>query len=70
MVALESRIRCLFALIVSGSEEDRRFFAEAMQNQTVDVVKRMKEISMLMNIPTEVLEEQNITVEDIQGIVT
>lgn len=50
------------------SEEDRRFFAEAMQDQTVDIVKRMKEISMLMSLPTEVLEAQNITVEELEGM--
>jgi hsp70-interacting protein len=50
------------------SEEDKRFFAEAMQDQTVDVVKRMKEISMVMNLPPEVLEAQDITVEEIEGM--
>ncbi|KAG0616390.1 hypothetical protein M758_5G111200 [Ceratodon purpureus] len=50
------------------SEEDKRFFAEAMQEQTVDIVKRMKEISMVMNLPSEVLEAQDITPEEIEGM--
>ncbi|KAG0602939.1 hypothetical protein M758_10G053400 [Ceratodon purpureus] len=50
------------------SEEDRRFFAEAMQAQTLDVVKRMKEISTVMQLPGEVIEAQGITPEEIEGM--
>uniref|UniRef100_A0A0C9S4L9 TSA: Wollemia nobilis Ref_Wollemi_Transcript_24998_1838 transcribed RNA sequence n=1 Tax=Wollemia nobilis TaxID=56998 RepID=A0A0C9S4L9_9CONI len=50
------------------SEEDRRWFMEAMQAQTVDVVKRMKEITTIMQTPQEVLEAQGVTVEDLEGI--
>lgn len=55
-------------LIIYYSEENKRFFAEAMQEQTVDVVKRMKEISMVMNLPSEVIEAQDITPDDIEGV--
>lgn len=54
-------------LFVCYSEEDRRFFAEAMQSQTVDVIKRMREISAVMNLPGEVLEAQGITAEELEG---
>lgn len=54
-------------LTICDSEEDKRFFDEAMQAQTVDVVKRMKEISMVMNLPSEVLEAQDITPEELEG---
>lgn len=50
------------------SEEDKRFFAEAMQEQTVDIIKRMKEITMVMNLPNEILEAQDITPEEIEGM--
>eukprot|EP01018_Ginkgo_biloba_P032477 Gb_06438 [translate_table: standard] len=50
------------------SEEDRKWFMEAMQAQTVDVVKRMKEITTIMQMPQEVLEAQGVTVEDLEGI--
>lgn len=49
------------------SEEDRRFFAEAMRDHTVDVIKRMKEISAVMNLPAEVVESQGITPEELEG---
>lgn len=52
----------------SGSEEDRRWFMEAMQAQTVDVVKRMKEITLVMQTPQQELEEQGVTPTDIEGI--
>ena len=38
-----------------------------MQAQTVDVIKRMKEITTVMNLPGEVLEAQGITDEEIEG---
>lgn len=41
---------------------------EAMQSQTVDVVKRMKEITLVMRTPEQVLEEQGVTAADIEGI--
>lgn len=50
------------------SEEDRKWFMEAMQSQTVDVVKRMKEITQVMQTPEQVLEEQGVTPEDIEDI--
>lgn len=50
------------------SEEDRKFFMEAMQSQTVDVVRRMKEITLVMQTPEQVLEAQGVTPEDIEDM--
>ncbi|KAG7027343.1 fes1 [Cucurbita argyrosperma subsp. argyrosperma] len=50
------------------SEEDRRWFMEAMQAQSVDVVKRMKEITQVMQTPEEVLEAQGVNPEDIEDM--
>ncbi|OIW18900.1 hypothetical protein TanjilG_25343 [Lupinus angustifolius] len=50
------------------SEEDRRWFMEAMQAQTIDVVKRMKEISLVMQTPEQDLEAQGVTPEDIEDM--
>ncbi|KAK6120343.1 hypothetical protein DH2020_046034 [Rehmannia glutinosa] len=50
------------------SEEDRRWFMEAMQAQTVDVIKRMKEITLVMNTPEQVLESQGVTPQDIEDM--
>ncbi|KAL0375233.1 UNVERIFIED_CONTAM: hypothetical protein Sradi_3439000 [Sesamum radiatum] len=50
------------------SEEDRRWFMEAMQAQTVDVIKRMKEITLVMQTPEHVLESQGITPQDIEDL--
>lgn len=40
---------------------------EAMQAQSVDVVKRMKEITLVMQTPEQVLEAQGVTSADIEG---
>ncbi|KAH9322375.1 hypothetical protein KI387_017014 [Taxus chinensis] len=50
------------------SEEDRWWFMEAMQAQTVYVVKRMKEITIIMQMPREILEEQGVTIADLEGV--
>ncbi|CAN0906822.1 Hsp70 nucleotide exchange factor FES1 [Linum grandiflorum] len=50
------------------SEEDKKWFMEAMQAQTVDVVKRMKEITLVMQTPEDVLESQGVTPADIEGM--
>ncbi|KAI3954664.1 hypothetical protein MKW98_019795 [Papaver atlanticum] len=50
------------------SEEDKRWFMEAMQAQTVDVVKRMKEITLVMKTPENVLEEQGVTSAEIEDL--
>lgn len=50
------------------SEEDRKWFMEAMQAQTIDVVKRMKEITLVMKTPDSVLEEQGVTATDIEDM--
>ncbi|CAL5420156.1 unnamed protein product [Camellia sinensis] len=50
------------------SEEDRRWFTEAMQAQTVDVTKRMKDITLVMQTPKQVLEAQGVTAVDIEDL--
>ncbi|VVA96976.1 unnamed protein product [Arabis nemorensis] len=50
------------------SEEDRKWFMEAMQSQTLDVVKRMKEITLVMQTPEQVLVEHGVTPEDIEDV--
>ena len=51
-----------------GSEEERRWLAEAVErHMMVDVVSRMREIALLMSAPHAVLEAQGITHDDIEG---
>ncbi|XWS43741.1 hypothetical protein CRYUN_Cryun16bG0129800 [Craigia yunnanensis] len=50
------------------SEEDRRWFMEAMQSQSVDVIKRMKEITLVMQTPEQVLEAQGVSASDIEDM--
>uniref|UniRef100_F6HL85 TOG domain-containing protein n=1 Tax=Vitis vinifera TaxID=29760 RepID=F6HL85_VITVI len=50
------------------SEEERKWFMEAMQTQSVDVVKRMKEITLVMQTPEQVLEAQGVTSADIEDM--
>ncbi|XP_065853323.1 uncharacterized protein [Euphorbia lathyris] len=50
------------------SEEDRKWFMEAMQSQSVDVIKRMKEISLVMQAPESVLESQGVTPADLEDM--
>lgn len=40
---------------------------EAMQAQAVDVIKRMKEIALVMKTPEHVLEAQGVTTADLEG---
>lgn len=55
-------------MIVFFSEEDRKWFMEAMQAQSVDVIKRMKEITLVMQTPQQVLEAQGVTSADIEDM--
>ncbi|MQM15805.1 hypothetical protein Taro_048753 [Colocasia esculenta] len=49
------------------SEEDRKWFMEAMQAQTVDVMKRMKEITLVMQTPEDVLQAHGVNMlEELQ----
>lgn len=50
------------------SEEDRKWFMEAMQAQSVDVVKRMKEITLVMQTPEQVLEAHGVSPGDIEDM--
>jgi hypothetical protein len=43
---------------------------EAMQAQSVDVIKRMKEITLVMQTPEQVLEAQGVSAGDIEGSFT
>jgi hsp70-interacting protein len=52
---------------VGNSDEERRWFNEAMQSQFLDVIKRMKEIALVMSMPVPVLEAQGVTVEELEG---
>ncbi|GJV13499.1 HSP70 nucleotide exchange factor FES1-like protein [Tanacetum coccineum] len=49
-------------------QEDLKWFMEAMQAQTIDVVKRMKEITLVMQTPDNVLEEQGVSASDLEGM--
>lgn len=49
------------------SEEDRKWFEEAASN-SVDVVKRMKEIAVVMGLPQAQLMAQGVTLEDLEGL--
>lgn len=40
---------------------------EAMQSRTLDVVKRMKEITLVLQTPEQVLVEHGVTPDDIEG---
>jgi len=56
-----------YEIVWLDSEEDRKWFAEAMQSQTVDVVKRLKEITQVLQTPQQVLEAHEVTPQDIEG---
>lgn len=42
-------------------------FMEAMQAQSVHTIKRMKEMTLVMQTPKQVLEAQGITPADLEG---
>ncbi|KAL0918066.1 hypothetical protein M5K25_010054 [Dendrobium thyrsiflorum] len=50
------------------SDEERRWFMEAMTANSVDVIKRMKEITEVMKTPQDVLEAHGVTSADIEGM--
>uniref|UniRef100_A0A1J3GTV8 Hsp70 nucleotide exchange factor fes1 n=1 Tax=Noccaea caerulescens TaxID=107243 RepID=A0A1J3GTV8_NOCCA len=50
------------------SEEDRKWFMEAMQGQTIDSITRMKQISQIMKMPEHGLEAQGVTSDDLEGM--
>ncbi|CAA2964305.1 Hypothetical predicted protein [Olea europaea subsp. europaea] len=50
------------------SEQNRKWFMDAMQYEIVDVVKRMKEVIMVMQTPEQVLESQGVTLQDIEDM--
>ncbi|KAJ3682711.1 hypothetical protein LUZ60_012938 [Juncus effusus] len=50
------------------SEEERQWFVEAMEARTVDMIKRMKEISMVMSTPLHVLESQGVSSSDLEDM--
>ncbi|KAK1632916.1 hypothetical protein QYE76_007231 [Lolium multiflorum] len=50
------------------SDEDRKWFMEAMQVNTIDVVGRMKEIAQVMKTPDDVLQSHGVTTENIEDM--
>jgi hsp70-interacting protein len=56
-----------FTIMYILSEDDRKWFMEAMQAQSVDVIKLMKQIALVMQTPEQVLEAQGVTSADIEG---
>ncbi|KAF7825645.1 hsp70 nucleotide exchange factor fes1-like [Senna tora] len=50
------------------SEDDKRWLKEALQAQSFDVIKRMKEITLVMKIPEKDLESQGITPDNIEDL--
>nr|DAD28250.1 TPA_asm: hypothetical protein HUJ06_029718 [Nelumbo nucifera] len=58
----------LFIYFLFVSEEDRKWFMEAMQSQTIDIIKRMKEITLVMQIPEQVLESEGVAAVDIEDM--
>ncbi|CAI5470386.1 unnamed protein product [Closterium sp. Yama58-4] len=50
------------------TEEERQWFNQAMQAAVVDIVQRMKEISMVMAVTEEGLLSQGVTVEEMAGM--
>ncbi|GMH23069.1 hypothetical protein Nepgr_024912 [Nepenthes gracilis] len=50
------------------SEEERRWFMEAMEAHYVDILKRMKEITLVLKTPERVLEAQGVTLADIEDL--
>lgn len=41
---------------------------EAMQANSIDVIKRMREITLVMQTPVHVLESQGVTPGDVEGV--
>ncbi|CAI5511251.1 unnamed protein product, partial [Closterium sp. Naga37s-1] len=50
------------------TDEERQWFNQAMQAAVVDIVQRMKEISMVMAVTEEGLLAQGVTVEEMAGM--
>lgn len=50
------------------SDEERRWFMEAMTANSVDIIQRMKEITEVMKTPQDVLEAHGVTTADIEGM--
>ncbi|CAI5503882.1 unnamed protein product [Closterium sp. Naga37s-1] len=49
-------------------EEERQWFNQAMQAAVVDIVQRMKEISMVMAVTEEGLLAQGVAVDELEGM--
>ncbi|CAI5504121.1 unnamed protein product [Closterium sp. Naga37s-1] len=50
------------------TDEERQWFNQAMQAAVVDIVQRMKEISMVMAVTEEGLLAQGVTVDEMAGM--
>ncbi|CAI7905508.1 unnamed protein product [Closterium sp. NIES-53] len=70
--SLPSRFPCpsfpFHSLPTLTSDEERQWFNQAMQAAVVDIVQRMKEISMVMAVTEEGLLAQGVTVEEMAGM--
>jgi hypothetical protein len=53
---------------LSCSEEDKRFFQDAVRTSTLDIVQRMREITIVMSMLEEELQQQGVTTEDLLGM--
>lgn len=50
------------------SEEERKWFAEAVMSNQLDVIQRMKQIATVMQLSEQQLEESGVTVEELEGL--
>lgn len=50
------------------SEEDKKFFQDAMRENTIDIVQRMREITMVMSMLEQELKDQGVTTDDLTGM--
>lgn len=50
------------------SEEDKRFFQDAVRTSTLDIVQRMREITIVMSMLEQELQQQGVTTEDLLGM--
>eukprot|EP00899_Mesostigma_viride_P025965 jgi/Mesvir1/6553/Mv16812-RA.1 len=48
--------------------EDAEFFRAAMAERCINIVQRMKEIDVLLQMPSEELERQGVTDQDMEGV--
>lgn len=52
---------------MSSSDEERKWFSEAVMGTQLDVVQRMKEISTVLQLPEKALIDSGVTVKELEG---